>query len=101
MRRGVSNGRAVTFPTVLYLTSYRLRPIYFGVKWCLWITTLCHFYFCDTLIPMKKRKAAVKRITARIEANLLVKVKARAAAKRWTLNTFIEESLINAVESTK
>jgi hypothetical protein len=43
---------------------------------------------------MKKPKDAVKRITARIRADLIEKAAQIAKKKRWSVNDFIEESII-------
>ena len=47
--------------------------------------------------PKSKVKDGSWRITVRLEPGLQAKVERAARKKRWSLNTFIEESLIEAV----
>lgn len=55
---------------------------------------LTSFALSGITMGMKKPKIAVKRITARIRADLLVQAKRIAEKKRWSVNDFIEESMI-------
>jgi len=46
---------------------------------------------------MKKHKQGSWRVTARLRGDLEAKVKGAAKAKRWSINTFIEEAVMTAI----